>query len=150
MTYWPFWLGGLVGTILPDIDHLIYVFFLNPHELTSQRVSFLFKKKEFLRVITLLYETRNERKSLIFHTFLFQIIFFILTFFIVSSSSSFLVRGIVLAFSLHLVVDQLADILEVKNLSNWGELFSSELDFSKSNLYISVSFLLVFIMGFFM
>lgn len=150
LTYWPFWLGGLIGTILPDVDHLIYVLFLNPHELTSQRVNFLFKKREVLRVVALLYETRNERKNLIFHTFLFQIIFFILTLFIVSSSASLLVRGMVLAFSLHLVVDQLADILEVKNLSNWGLLLSSELDFSKSNLYISASFLLILIMGFFM
>jgi len=148
--YWPFWVGGIVGTILPDIDHLIYVFFLNPQELTSQRVNFLLQKKEIFRVIALLYETRNERKNLIFHTFLFQAIFLVLTFFIITSSASLLVRGIVLAFSLHLLVDQLADILELKNLSNWGEFFSFERDYGKSIIYFSASILLVCVMGFLM
>jgi len=145
--YWPFWVGGLIGTALPDIDHLIYVFFLNPQELTSQRVNFLLKKRGILRIIALLYETRGERKNLVFHTFFFQIIFLILTFFIVSSSASLLVRGIVLAFSLHLSTDQLADILDLKNLNGWGSLLSSELDYRKSVLYFSALLLLLLVMG---
>jgi len=148
LSYWPFWLGGIIGTLIPDIDHLIYVFFLNPQELTSQRVNFLVRKREIFRVITLLNETRSERKNLIFHTFLFQIIFLVFTFFIITSSTSILVYGIVIAFLVHLFVDQLADILDIKSLSNWGSLFSFDLNYNKSILYISASFLLVCIMGF--
>lgn len=150
LVYWPFWIGGIVGTLLPDIDHLVYVFYMNPQDLTSQRVNFLIKKKEIARVITLLYETRSERKNLIFHTFIFQAIFFILTFFIMSSSSSILVRGIVLSFMLHLFIDQLADIFEMKNLSNWGQFFSSDREHQKSTFYIFIIFLLVCMMGFLM
>ncbi len=147
LSYWPFWVGGILGTILPDIDHLIYVFFLNPQELTSQRVHFLVKKKDFFRVITLLYETRYERKNLVLHTFLFQIIFLALTIFIMSSSASLLVRGVVLAFLIHLAIDQLADMFDTKSLGNWGQLFSTELNYRWSVLYVSASFLLVFIIG---
>ncbi|MFI5241188.1 MAG: hypothetical protein ACHQUA_02010, partial [Microgenomates group bacterium] len=68
LSYWPFWLGGIVGTFLPDIDHFIYVFFIQPQDLTSQRVNFLLNKQELRRVITLLYETRGERTGLVFHT----------------------------------------------------------------------------------
>jgi len=147
LAYWPFWVGGAIGTILPDIDHLIYIFFLNPHELTSQRINYLIKKKEVTRARTLLYETKSERRNMIFHSFLFQVIFMILTFLIISSSGSVFVYGIVLAFSLHFLVDQFIDLVDNKNLNNWGQLITGGLDYRKSIIYITVSFLLLFVMG---
>lgn len=149
-SYWPFWMGGILGTVLPDADHFIYAFFLNPQDLTSQRVNFLLQKKEVSRLVTLLYETRRERQNLILHTFLFQIMFLILTFFLLTSSSSLLAHGVVLAFSLHLAVDQLSDFLETGNLNNWGQLLSTELNKNRPVLYIITSFLLVCVMGFLM
>mgnify|MGYP001604517276 CR=1 FL=1 len=109
LAYWPFLVGGILGTILPDIDHLIYVYFVSPQDLTSQRVSYLVYRREILRSISLLYETRSERKSLIFHSTIFQIIFWILCFLVITSSGSIFGRGLVLAFSLHIVVDQAID-----------------------------------------
>lgn len=145
--YWPFWLGGVIGTILPDVDHLIYILFLNPQELTSQRFNYLLRKKAIGRAGTLLTETKNERKEMVFHSFFFQIIFFLLTLFVVSSTSSIFVYGIVLAFSLHFLADQVIDMVELKTLENWGKLFSSDLDKHQSIIYISVLFLLLFLMG---
>jgi hypothetical protein len=150
LSYWPFWLGGIIGTILPDIDHFIYVFFLNPQELTSQRVSFLLKRREVWRIFSLLSETRAERKDLVFHTFLAQIIFLILAFWVITSSNSLLGMGAVLGFSLHLSVDQLVDIFDLKNLGNWGKLFSFDFDYKLSIWYTSASFLLICIIGFLM
>lgn len=145
-----FWIGGLIGTMLPDADHLIYVFLTNPNDLTSQRFNFLLKKKDFSRMVTLLHETRMERKEPILHTFVFQIMFLILAFLILTSSSSLLGRGLVLAFLLHLAVDQLADVIDTGRLDNWGHLFSIESDRNRTVLYISTSFLLVCAMGFLM
>ncbi len=113
------WVGGVIGTILPDIDHLVYVYFLKPYELTSQRTQSLLAKKEFLRTFGLLAATRSERKHLIFHTALFQIIFMTLTFLVLTSSGSVLGRGLVLAFALHLLVDQMLDFFQLDNLDNW-------------------------------
>ena len=80
LSYWPLWLGGMIGTFLPDIDHVIYVMFLKPVELTSQRVNYLVQRQELKRAVELLYDTRSERVGLIFHTVLFQLIFLVLTF----------------------------------------------------------------------
>lgn len=105
--YWPFWLGGIVGILLPELDHIVYVFFSNPQEVTSQRVQFLCKNKQFKRCAQLLLSTGQERTGLIFHTILFQAIFFALTFWVMTSSTSLFGKGTVLAFSLHLVIDQI-------------------------------------------
>jgi hypothetical protein len=150
LSYWPFWVGGLVGVFLPDIDHLIYVFFLSPQELTSQRVNFLLGRKEIKRLIELLYETRSERRGLIFHTFFFQIIFLTLTFWLVSSSASLFGKGLVLSFALHLSIDQLTDLIDMKDLSNWTKFLPISLDFRKSEIYWSAGIILVSLMGFLM
>jgi len=148
--YWPFWLGGAVGVFLPDLDHLIYVFFLDPQDLTSQRVGFLWQRREYKRTIELLYETRSERRGLAFHTIFFQIIFLILTFWIMSSSASLFGKGLVLSFALHLSVDQIEDLTDMKSLSNWTKSFPINLDLKQSKIYWSAGVLLVLIMGFLM
>lgn len=150
LNYWPFWLGGAIGVLMPDLDHLIYVFFLGPQELTSQRVGFLWDRREYKRLIELLYETRSERKGLIFHTLFFQVIFLVLTFWIMSSSASLFGKGLVLSFAIHLSIDQLVDLIEMKNLSNWLKFLPISLDLRKSEIYWSAGMLLILIMGFLM
>ena len=132
---WQFWLGGLIGTILPDIDHLLYVFFLRPQELTYQRVGYLVGKKDIWGGLELLAETRSERTKLIFHTATFQLIFLVLTFFVLTSSGSLMGRGLVLAFFLHLTIDQAVDLAATGSLSNWFKNFPIELSLGKQKTY---------------
>lgn len=136
LSYWPLLVGGFVGTFLPDVDHLIYVYFINPQELTSQRVASLVEQKEIPRTVSLLYETRSERKGLIFHSFYFQLLFWILTFLVVSSSGSVFGRGLVAAFSLHLIADEYIDIREMGNLSNWFSSVGIVLTKERETLYL--------------
>ena len=77
LSFWPLWLGGILGIITPEADHLIYVFFISPQEVTSQRVIHLLKNKDFRSALNLLYDTRNERQDLIFHSNLALITFLI-------------------------------------------------------------------------
>lgn len=113
LSSWPFFLGGIVGTILPDIDHLIYVYLVKPYELTSQRFGQLLQNRDLKRSVELLYETRSERKNLIFHSKFFQILFLVVTFWLMSSSGSLFGRGVALSFAIHLAVDRMIDIYDV-------------------------------------
>ena len=136
-----FLLGGILGTIMPDIDHLIYIYLLHPQELTSQRVNYVMGnmalpvKQRIWQVFELMTATREERKGLIFHTIHFQLIFWVLTFLVISSSGSILGRGLVLAFSLHLIIDQLLDLMKLENLDNWFRAWNIELEKEKYLFY---------------
>jgi hypothetical protein len=147
---WAFWLGGMFGTLLPDLDHVIYFYFVSPNDLTSQRFDFLAHKRAFNRMAVLLYATRSERKGLIFHTIFFQIIFLILTFWMLSSSNSLFGRGMVLAFAIHLAIDQLMDLIETGSIGNWMKYLPFSLDHRQSRLYWIGSSLLLLIFGFFL
>lgn len=106
-------LGGLVGLYLPDLDHLIYVYILRPTDLTSQRVRAALAESKFSYALSIICDTHNERGKLIFHTALFQLVFFVLSFLVITSSGSLFGRGLVLAVLVHLLVDQWIEM-------NWG------------------------------
>ncbi len=150
LNYWPLWVGGLIGTILPDIDHIIYVYYLRPNDLTSQRAIYMSQKGELIKTWEFLAATRSERRGLILHTTLFQIIFIILAFLVLTSSGSLLGRGIVLAFLLHLTVDQAVDYQSTKSLTNWIYKLNIVLDNTQTLVYLGVSLGITLIFGFLM
>lgn len=148
LSYLVFWVGGIIGTILPDIDHLIYVYFLRPQEAISQKVVSLVSNRESLAGLSLLAETRVERKHLIFHTFHFNVIFLLLSFLVITSSGSNLGRGIVLAFSLHLLIDQVVDFIETGDLLNWFRQVNIELSAEQKRYYLIGNTVVLLILGF--
>lgn len=142
----PFFIGGLIGTFMPDIDHYIYVKYLRPQELTSQRVEHLVANSNYKSAIELLYTTRAERTNLIFHTVLFQILFFTLTFLVVTSSGNLFGRGLTLAFCLHLLVDQYVDFKSLNSITHWFKNIPVSLTpkGERNYFYAGVATLLVF------
>jgi hypothetical protein len=145
ITYWPFWVGGVLGMVFPYLDHLLYVFLLRPYELTSQRVINLVQRKDIKNAVKLLIDTKEERKDLTIHTLFFEIIFAILTFFVVTSSNSLLGRGLVLGFFLHLIIDQFKDFQTVGNLNRWFKGFNISLDNNKTGIYLILGGLVLLI-----
>lgn len=148
LIYLPFWFGGILGTILPDIDHLIYVYVLKPEEPTSQEVSTLISKRDLKKSVVLLATTRSERSELIFHTAHFQILFLIFAFLVITSSGSLLGRGLVLAFALHLLVDGAVDLIETQNLANWFKKLPVTLDQEQIRWYLVANIAVLLIFGF--
>ncbi len=138
-SYWPLYVGGLFGLLMPNLDHLLHVFVFKPQELTSQRVSQLVQNKQYKEAIILLYDTKNERKDLIFHTVQFQIIFSILTFWVVSSSGNLFARGLVLSYYLCFV------IFNLKKFVNKELILDNE---DSTRIYFAAMVLALFIFGF--
>lgn len=121
--FWPLYLGGLVGLFMSDLDHILYVFVFKPQELTSQRIMQLVKSKQYKESLRLLYDTKEERGDLIFHTPLFQTIFVILTFWVISSSGSLFARGLVLSYLLGLTIFNFKKyVLKTENYFIWQAL----------------------------
>lgn len=147
LSYLPVWVGGLIGIFLPDLDHAVYVYFLRPNELTSQRASRTLSRGDIGSTVKLLQSTTGERQKLIFHTALFQIVFVIFAFLVVSSSGNMFGGGLVLGFMLHILVDQLSDLMNTQDLSRWFFGTSFKMDRKKSTIYWVFNVLLLFYFG---
>ncbi len=150
ISFWPFWAGAIIGTFLPDIDHIIYVYYLRPYEVTSQRVMYMAQKGNLRQSWNLLSTTRSERSNLILHTVVFQVLFVILSFLVVTSNSSLLGEGLAVAFLLHLFVDEILDLRANMNLLNWFKNIPIEFDKVQLNTYLVVNFVVILIFGFLM
>ncbi len=111
LTCWPLWLGGALGLFLPDLDHLVYIFFLGPQELTSQRVVYLIRNRNFRGAVSLLFDTRAERGDLVLHSNFAFVVILIFTFWMLTSSGSLPGVGLVLGMTVHLLVDRIKNVL---------------------------------------
>lgn len=105
------WLGGLVGTFLLDIDHLLYTLVIYPQEVTSMRVKSLVQQRRYKDTLILLADTENERVKLSFHNAIFQLVLYILCFFVLTSTGSLFGAGLVMAMALHLLMHELTLLL---------------------------------------
>lgn len=107
LSYWAFWVGGVLGTLIPELDQFLYVYFINPQELSSQRVMLLIRNRDFLGALRLLFETKGERHDLVFHSTTFLVVSAILFVWILTSSGSILGFGLILGLLLDLLLDRL-------------------------------------------
>ena len=145
--YIPFWLGGILGTILPYTDQLIYIYVIKPAETNSQRITAMLGRKDVLGAAKSLLEIRYQRDKLIFHNAQFQLLFLILTFFVMSSSGSVFGWGVVLAFSFHLFIDQIIDLVETDSLKSWFTKLPIGLDRQQKRWYLVFNFLILLVLG---
>jgi len=150
VSYLPFFLGGILGTILPDTDHLIYIYFLRPKEAISQKATELFGKRQVIKAMEFLSRTRSQRTKLIFHTAYFQMLFLALSFLVITSSGSLLGRGIVLAFSLHLLIDSYIDYSSTGSLANWFRDVPITLNKNQEKALFIILFVLLLVFGVFL
>ena len=147
ISYLPFWVGGLIGAFLPDVDHIIYIYLLKPQELTSQRAVRMISAGDIKNTYALLRSTTEERKKLIFHSVLFQWAFIIFAYLVISSTSNLFGMGLVLGFLVHLVVDQFIDLTHSDSLSQWFSGTTIVMDKNKSTLYWLANVVLIFFFG---
>ncbi|HLE48938.1 MAG TPA: hypothetical protein VI819_02830 [Patescibacteria group bacterium] len=143
------WLGALLGFYLPNIDYILYAFVIRPQNSLSLEIKSLIKNKKFLKIGDVAKDLTQFEK-LIFHTAYFQVIFLVLTFFVVSSSGSLFGKGLVYAASLKLLLEQIWEFRKNKNLSYWFSEMNLELSSDQTKAYLlSVGFaLLLFILMF--
>lgn len=105
-------IGSLLGVSLIDLDHLIYIFFIAPEEDNSVRVRALFKGGASGEAVRLMAETHYGRTKLSLHNAGAILILGIMSFWILSSSVSWIGKGMVTGMFLHLLKDHLEGLLE--------------------------------------
>jgi len=144
----PFWLGGIFGTFLPDADKLLHVYFLKPKDVESQKTNNLLSEKKYKEGLDTIISAPLQRNDFIFHTITIQLVFLVFTFFILTSTSSLAAHGLVIAFLLHLIVDQLIDFIETKNYEKWFADFPFNLNSGQKTWYLVANVVILVIFGF--
>lgn len=146
--YLPFWLGGVFGSILPHADHYVNIYFVNPDTELSRYAKAVLSQRSIRKFIILVHSTTEQQKGLIFHTVLFQVLFVIFAFLIVTSTASLFGRGLVFGFLIHLLVDEVKHYKKFGNLDAWMENINFKLDVKDQMWYMVGNGLVLLIFGF--
>lgn len=108
------WLGGMAGTFLLEIDHLLYTLVVYPEEAISKQVKQFLTQRQVRKSLVLLATTSRERVRLTFHTALFQPVLYVVCFFVLTSTGSLFGAGLVMAMALHLLREEISFLLQGK------------------------------------
>lgn len=142
-----FWIGGVLGTLLPDVDYLIYVYVLKPNEASSQKIAELVSQRQILKTWDILASTRGERKGLLIHNATFQILFLIFSILMITSGT-LIGMGITLAFMLHLILDEVVDLMETGSIDGWFSGFPFALSSEQKRWFLVGNTLILLLLAF--
>lgn len=101
--------GAVIGAFLPDLEAIITALFVEPNHHTSQMIRSFYKDRKFKLLWFYWRANRGEYQSLIVHSSFFQLVFFVFSFYIVSSSASSFAGALCLALLARLFYEQYLD-----------------------------------------
>jgi hypothetical protein len=107
-------LGAIIGFLFVFTDRLINKFLMKPDEMLGLKLKEIIEQKKIKEGLLLLLNERYEQKELVMRSFLFLVVWVVLSFLTVTSVTSTLARGFVLGIGTHLVFDLVYDYLWVK------------------------------------
>jgi hypothetical protein len=110
--------GAIVGVLLPDIEALITAFYVEPQHHVSRMIQSFYKNRKFKLLQRYWGDNRREYKSLIVYSSFFQLVFFVFSFYVVTSSGSSFASGLCLAFLGRLFYEQYMDF-KTGHLKEW-------------------------------
>ncbi len=136
------WLGVLTGYYFPFLDYVFYAYIIRPDAEVSRNIRSkisagnlvsLRKNKELISFIE---AQASKFEKFTIHTAYFQVVFVIVTFFILSSSTSFFGRGMVYGIFLALFAEQTLAFLRTKNINRWFADTPFLLDYHQTKVYL--------------
>jgi len=90
-------LGALLGTFLLDLDYFVYAYFLEPEKTFSKTLRGFMQHKDLAGAINHIFFNKDEVKEKTLNSVLFQIALAGASIFVTSSSSSLLIKTLVLS-----------------------------------------------------
>jgi len=107
-----FWFtGAIIGGYFIKLEQIAYALYIYPQEPLSVQIKSLFKQKQYHQLLKTLKINVNLQR-LAFRSVVFQAIWFVLAFFILTSTSYTFGKTMVIGIGLHLLLDQWADYLK--------------------------------------
>jgi hypothetical protein len=97
-------IGGLIGWNLLFLDNLVYIYLSHPESPATAQASLLFKQKGLVEWLKFLLTFKGPQ-HLALRSFLFQISWLVLALFALTSSNSYLGKGVVIGLGLHLLLE---------------------------------------------
>lgn len=114
-----FWLGGLLGMNLLDLDHLLYVF-THLREESCQKFTQLWRERKYQEAIFHIVGSHKKFNRKLLHNAIFTaVLAAFAVFWVLISPGSLFQIGLILSLFLHLLKDIIGDLKNKEHLKEW-------------------------------
>ena len=114
-----FWLGGIVGMPILDIDHLLYLF-INSEEKSCKKFFRIWREKKYQKAIFYLVSLhKNDNKKKLLHNGFFGMVWAVLCLLVLIMNKGLFQMGLMLSVYLHLLKDITEDLGDMEHLKAW-------------------------------
>lgn len=117
LIYW--WIGGLIGFFILDIDHLLDIYFIHPDTEYGKKIIKSVKNTDWKGAWSEMLSTVDQRPQLVMHSLIFEIIVAILGLYVVTSDHTFLGQALILSLMLRIVSEQVREYMHLNNIDTW-------------------------------
>lgn len=140
-------LGAVIGFLFVFTDRLVNSFLTNPNESLALRLKELFGQRKFKEGLLMLLNERHEQRELVMRSFLFLVVWVVMSLFTITSVGSQFARGFMLGIGTHLVFDFVYDYYwNRERFNNWFWQIKRELsEDEKRWTVVGISVLYVFL-----
>jgi hypothetical protein len=113
-------LGSVIGFLFVFLDRFVNSFVTNSNGALGLRLKELVGQNKFKEGLLILLNERHEQKELVMRSFLFLLVWVVMSFFTITSVNSQFARGLMLGIGTHLVFDFVYDYFWNKErFDNW-------------------------------
>jgi len=114
-----FWIGGIIGIPILDIDHLLYLF-THSEEKSCQEFFRIWREKRYQKAIFYLVSLhKNDNKKKLLHNGCFGIVWAALCLLALIINGGLFLIGLMLSIYLHLLKDVTEDLIDIEHLKGW-------------------------------
>ena len=114
-----FWIGGIIGIPILDIDHLLYLF-TNSEEKSCQKFFRIWSEKKYQTAIFYLVSLhKNDNQKKLLHNGFFGMVWAALCLLVFIMSKGLFQMGLMLSVYLHLLKDITEDLIDMEHLKEW-------------------------------
>lgn len=127
--------GIVIGSLLLDIDHWLFIFVVAPNELVSREIRGRLSSGSYATALDYMVAHRRDFRRLPMHSVAFQLCLAVAALYTAVQFPNTLTAGLLTGLFLHSVVDQAGDLNRTGHLHHWFWVTGRETNTSTQKTY---------------
>lgn len=142
-------LGSMLGMLVPDLEYIIYAYFVEPEKDFSKTVTGFVKHKDISGLLKFINYNKGDIKEKSINSGLFQVAFAIFCVFAISVTTSLFLKALMLSIYVNLLYISIESYYS-KNTDDWFWILKNKPEPNSFILYLAgLSLLFIYILTFF-
>jgi hypothetical protein len=135
------WVGAIIGILLPDLEYILYAYFIDPSVQTSSDIRAFLRSKNIKGFVSYIDTKEYSFGEMSVHSVLFLFVLMIFVIYAGAGNAFILVKGLALSMYITLVYSAFIELYKTKTLKRWFWMLKISMNTSQYSAFLIVMFL---------